>query len=83
MVPILGRTAPAVIDGRPLQTTIFGAVVGATFYSLARPAAESAVHRLGVLEALSSSLQALPVLAVLVIGLMPADPAGIPHLIAP
>ena len=58
-------------------TTVFGAVVGAIFFSLARPLAESVANEAEVLEALSASQQSLLVLAVLVIGFMLLEPAGL------
>jgi branched-chain amino acid transport system permease protein len=58
-------------------TTIFGAVVGALFFSLVRPLAESAANRLDVLDSVSASQQSLLVLALLVIGFMLVEPAGL------
>jgi branched-chain amino acid transport system permease protein len=58
-------------------TTVLGAVLGAFFYSIARPLAESAANRVDLLDALSSSQQSLLVLAVLVIGFMLIEPTGL------
>lgn len=57
-------------------TTVQGAVMGAIFYSLARPLAESALNEVELLDALSTSQQSLLVLAILVIVFMLVDPAG-------
>jgi branched-chain amino acid transport system permease protein len=58
-------------------TTVFGAVVGALFFGLVRPLAESAANRLDLLEALTTSQQSLLILAVLVIGFMLLEPTGL------
>ncbi len=58
-------------------TTVFGAVVGALFFGLVRPLAESAANRLDLLEALTASQQSLLILALLVIGFMLLEPTGL------
>jgi branched-chain amino acid transport system permease protein len=58
-------------------TTVFGATVGALFFGIVRPLAESVVNRLDLLEALTTSQQSLLVLAVLVIGFMLVEPTGL------
>jgi len=58
-------------------TTVLGAVLGALFYSIALPLAESAAHRVELLDALSSSQHSLLVLAVLVIAFMLIEPTGL------
>lgn len=58
-------------------TTVFGAVVGAIFFSLARPLAESLANEVDLLDALSASQQSLLVLALLVIGFMLVEPTGL------
>jgi len=58
-------------------TTVFGAVVGALFFGLVRPLAESLANRIDLLEALTASQQSLLILAVLVIGFMLVEPTGL------
>lgn len=58
-------------------TTVFGAIVGAMFFSIVRPLAESVANQLELLEALSAAQQSLLVLAILVIGFMLVEPAGL------
>lgn len=58
-------------------TTVLGAVLGALFFGLVRPLAESLANRAGLLEALTASQQSLLVLAVLVIGFMVVEPTGL------
>lgn len=58
-------------------TTVFGAVVGALFFSLVRPLAESVANRIDALDAVSASQQSLLVLALLVIAFMLVEPAGL------
>ena len=58
-------------------STVFGATVGAIFFGIARPLAESTANRLDLLEALTASQQSLLVLAILVIGFMLVEPAGL------
>jgi branched-chain amino acid transport system permease protein len=58
-------------------TTVTGATLGALFFGLVRPLAESAANRMDVLEALTTSQQSLLMLAVLVIGFMLLEPNGL------
>ncbi len=58
-------------------TTVFGAVVGALFFGLVRPLAESLANRIDLLEALTASQQSLLILATLVIGFMLVEPTGL------
>jgi branched-chain amino acid transport system permease protein len=58
-------------------TTVFGAVVGALFFGLVRPLAESLANRVDLLEALTASQQSLLILAILVIGFMLVEPTGL------
>ena len=59
------------------SSTVLGATLGALFFGLVRPLAEEALNRLDLLEALTGSQQSLLVLAVLVIGFMLVEPAGL------
>ncbi len=58
-------------------STIVGAVMGALFFGLVRPLAESVAGRFDVLEALTTSQQSLLALAILVIGFMLVEPMGL------
>jgi branched-chain amino acid transport system permease protein len=58
-------------------TTVLGAVLGALFFGLVRPLAESMANRVDLLEALTASQQSLLILAVLVIGFMLIEPTGL------
>jgi branched-chain amino acid transport system permease protein len=62
------------------STTIFGATVGALFFGLVRPLVESFANRLDFLEGVTTSQQSLLMLAVLVIGVMLVEPAGMTGL---
>jgi branched-chain amino acid transport system permease protein len=58
-------------------TTIVGAIMGAIFFGVARPLAESLANRFDLLETLTASQQSLLVLAVLVIAFMLLEPSGL------
>jgi branched-chain amino acid transport system permease protein len=58
-------------------SSVNGAVLGALFFGLARPLAESALGRMDLLQALTSAQQSMLVLAILVIGFMLVEPAGL------
>jgi branched-chain amino acid transport system permease protein len=58
-------------------TTVFGAVVGALFFGLVRPLAESVANRVDLLDALTASQQSLLILAILVIAFMLVEPTGL------
>jgi branched-chain amino acid transport system permease protein len=58
-------------------TTVLGATIGALFFGIVRPLAESAANRLDLLQGLSSSQQSGLMLAVLVIAFMLIEPAGL------
>ena len=58
-------------------TTIVGAVLGALFFGLVRPLAESAANRFELFDNLTAAQQSMLVLAVLVIGFMLVEPAGL------
>ncbi len=58
-------------------SSVAGAVLGALFFGLVRPLAESTVSRIDLLEALTASQQSLLVLALLVIVLMLVEPQGL------
>jgi branched-chain amino acid transport system permease protein len=58
-------------------TTITGAVLGAIFFSLVRPLAESAANRFELFDNLTAAQQSMLVLAVLVIGFMLVEPTGL------
>ena len=68
---------PAVVRGFARAGSYVGATVGALFFGLARPLAESVANRLDVLEALTASQQSLLILALLVIGFMLVEPDGL------
>jgi branched-chain amino acid transport system permease protein len=58
-------------------TTVFGATIGALFFGIVRPLAESVANRLDVLQGLSASQQSGLMLAMLVIGFMLIEPTGL------
>ena len=58
-------------------TTIVGAVLGALFFGIVRPLAESVANRFDLFDNLTTAQQSMLVLAVLVIGFMLVEPMGL------